>query len=329
MVDYGLGRPPAVVYAMVSGTGTKSANLKVNNSDGQWIPLQTTPDGKLETSANFVLSGTEIIVNLNHDSDNVLIYGNDGTTDRKILTDSNGRVETNSIVSGSISVDLSYVDDSILVYGSSDGGTTKQAIKTDTGGAVQVDIENTHWDAVEDFPIRTSGTVILFHASDGQIDAMDDGDAVRPVTTLYGEQVNAGYTWASTSNRTEEVNPLSEQYIEEEETDTTGVSAATNYYPSSTGLSMGGSKNLSIGFVVSGTVVMTVEATNDDASSPDWIDITRAGTELSQFSTDNVNFQGRGGILQYTSLNVKKVRIKSITADTNNAVQYHIRKTAL
>ena len=106
MVDYGLGRPPAVVYAMVSGTGTKSANLKVNNSDGQWIPLQTTPDGKLETSANFVLSGTEIIVNLNHDSDNVLIYGNDGTTDRKILTDSNGRVETNSIVSGSISVDF-------------------------------------------------------------------------------------------------------------------------------------------------------------------------------------------------------------------------------
>jgi hypothetical protein len=37
--------------------------------------------------------------------------------------------------------DLTNVSDSILIYGSDDGGTTKRVVKTDSGGAIQVDLE--------------------------------------------------------------------------------------------------------------------------------------------------------------------------------------------
>lgn len=37
--------------------------------------------------------------------------------------------------------DLSRNQDSVLIYGSDDGGTTKRVIKTDSGGAIQVDLE--------------------------------------------------------------------------------------------------------------------------------------------------------------------------------------------
>jgi len=37
--------------------------------------------------------------------------------------------------------DLTSASDSILMYGSDDGGTTKRVIKTDAGGAIQVDLE--------------------------------------------------------------------------------------------------------------------------------------------------------------------------------------------
>src|SRR3990167_8553392 len=39
--------------------------------------------------------------------------------------------------------DLTSASDSILIYGSDDGGTTKRVIKTDSGGAIQVDLEVT------------------------------------------------------------------------------------------------------------------------------------------------------------------------------------------
>ena len=37
--------------------------------------------------------------------------------------------------------DLTQASDSVLIYGSDDGGTTKRVIKTDAGGAIQVDLE--------------------------------------------------------------------------------------------------------------------------------------------------------------------------------------------
>src|SRR3990167_6017154 len=37
--------------------------------------------------------------------------------------------------------DLTSASDSILIYGSDDGGTTKRVIKTDSGGAIQVDLD--------------------------------------------------------------------------------------------------------------------------------------------------------------------------------------------
>lgn len=63
--------------------------------------------------------------------------------------------QTGTVVGSSVAADVNIVggtatlavnidkdNDSILVYGSDDGGTTKRVIKTDSGGAVQVDVES-------------------------------------------------------------------------------------------------------------------------------------------------------------------------------------------
>ena len=44
-------------------------------------------------------------------------------------------------MSATLAVNLDAADDEVTVYGSDDGGTTRRVMKTDSGGAVQVDIE--------------------------------------------------------------------------------------------------------------------------------------------------------------------------------------------
>lgn len=56
---------------------------------------------------------------------------NDGTNDR---------LAVDAKVSGVVASNLDAADDEVLVYGSSDGGTTRQAVHTDTAGDLQVDI---------------------------------------------------------------------------------------------------------------------------------------------------------------------------------------------
>lgn len=86
------------------------------------------------------------------------------------------------------------------------------------------------------------------------------------------------YTVATNSNRIEEINPLSQQFIEESLVDTTNVAAAATYYPASTGMAMAGYKNFSItGKYIDGdatTTTLAVQGTNDeDSTNADWVAI--------------------------------------------------------
>lgn len=127
------------------------------------------------------------------------------------------------------------------------------------------------------------------------------------------------------AKRVSQIRDLSDQYVAEDLIDTTNVAAATNYYPSSSGVSMDGYRNLSIEALTSGGVTSTIEVTIDGASSPDWIDITSQVydwvTGAYAASYVDVNF-----LMFLENLNVKAVRIKSVTSDATNAVQYNIRR---
>jgi len=131
------------------------------------------------------------------------------------------------------------------------------------------------------------------------------------------------FTDATQSDRVEEIDPISEHYIEEELVDTTNVAAATNYYPSSDGKVLGAMNLVSIQGMISGGVTATIEATWDDAASPDWVDITPAGYDLLTNVTGGASFVDTNFALDFDQINAKKIRIKSVTSDATNAVQYH------
>ncbi len=108
--------------------------------------------------------------------------------------------------------------------------------------------------------------------------------------------------------------------------DTVDVAAATNYYPSSAGLSMEGYKNLSIQGMTSGGVTTTIEVTNDTAAVPDWVDITLSAYNIVTNAVGAASFVDTNFLLDFEALNVKAFRIKSVTSDATNAVQYCVRR---
>ena len=110
--------------------------------------------------------------------------------------------------------------------------------------------------------------------------------------------------------------------------DTVNVAATTTYYPSTSGISIDGYKHLCIQGVTSGGVTSTIEVTNDPAVSPDWLDITKSFYELVTNTTGNTSFIDVSFLLDSTYSNFKSFRIKSITSDATNAVQYSYRLQA-
>ena len=66
----------------------------------------------------------------------------DGDSDTRLDVESDGSKNAAFVQANNLDIrDLTNSSDSILIYGSDDGGTTKRVIKTDSGGAIQVDLE--------------------------------------------------------------------------------------------------------------------------------------------------------------------------------------------
>jgi len=83
-----------------------------------------------------------------------------------------------------------------------------------------------------------------------------------------------GYDTGSNGVNTNDNAPLNSQVLEESLVDTTNVSAATHYYPDTTGGVMNPYQDQSLSgkFIdADGTLTLTLEVTNDEDTSGDWI----------------------------------------------------------
>ncbi len=108
--------------------------------------------------------------------------------------------------------------------------------------------------------------------------------------------------------------------------DDVDVGPATDYYPSEAGMKLGRFTDFSIHGVISGGVTFTVWVKNDD--STDWIDITKSGYRLGVDQADAVDIASivdEDFFMSFAGINAEDIRIKSVTSDGVNFVQYHIR----
>lgn len=72
------------------------------------------------------------------------ISSTDSTTLVVLEADATNKALNTNITNSDLDIrDLAETQDSVAIYGSDDGGTTMRLIKTDSGGSVQVDFENT------------------------------------------------------------------------------------------------------------------------------------------------------------------------------------------
>jgi len=142
------------------------------------------------------------------------------------------------------------------------------------------------------------------------------------------------YDPSTTADKTAEIAPLSGQIVAEPLVDTTNVSAATVYYPSSTGASIDGYKDLSFSgkFIdADGTVTMTVEMMNDeDTTSGDWIQVY--GYDDKNNVTTN-SWAVTNGTLTFANSfnngNYRYYRVKVIYSGSTNTAIIKQRKKAL
>ena len=85
----------------------------------------------------------------NADPTGTVAMGTDGTNIFALHTDTTGDLQVDVLTLPTATVqatnldirDLSSASDGVAIYGSDDGGTTKRIIKTDSGGAIQIDLE--------------------------------------------------------------------------------------------------------------------------------------------------------------------------------------------
>jgi len=114
--------------------------------------------------------------------------------------------------------------------------------------------------------------------------------------------------------------------------DETDLAAGTYYYPSEDdGMKVGRQTDLSLAFVLSGGVTLTLEAKTeeDDAVSSTWQDITKAGFNITNNSTGFASFVDISGIVDWDNLNVTAWRAKIVTSDSTNTVKVVSRQKAV
>jgi hypothetical protein len=173
---------------------------------------------------------------------------------------------------------------------------------------------------------------ISFGYSAGVITIYSSGTAITALTSndTYEVGINGqekAYDPTTDTEKSIEQSPLSAKYVQDSLLDTTNVAAATNYYPSSTGMSMDGFSSISFSgkFIdADNTTTMTIEAMDDEDTSGDWIDVTQC------FNNDKAGIAtGIGASVTVTSgtvtfaisrlmFNYSYFRVKLVTGDATN-----------
>jgi hypothetical protein len=170
---------------------------------------------------------------------------------------------------------------------------------------------------------------------------------VHPVTNEFREIVLAGYNWLGRFINIGEVNPLSQQYTEQELASATAVVVGTAYFPSSAGMAMGGYKDLGTEFSITtganagDTMTLTLEASDDTTNPPaagSWVTISKAGYDLNANALGAASWVATSVgvaltatyIVDWDNLNCRRFRF-SVTAGVHDGVltRLHIRQKAL
>lgn len=176
---------------------------------------------------------------------------------------------------------------------------------------------------------------IGYLARTSQLGAVAEDDRVNGVANANGEQVIASHTWATNSNRTEEIDPISQHYAAEtiaDETDYTesGPPDTLYYY-----VDMAGYQDSGFQFELgcdAGTVTVTVECSlMDDGTAPascTYQDVTNdvfgiiqlqaAATTASDMWIDDA---GALGICKYV-----RVKVVSNTGDDSGDWAIYMKK---
>ena len=151
-----MGGIPTNVYAMISGSGVITPYPKITDSTGSFLPLMTTADGKLMVDTEFMLSGTSLIVELDHATDSVTTWpstASTGTYNQVSISQSAAQIVAANSARKSVAITNNNVEG--LYVGFNNSVTSANGFKLAQGQAISFDI---YTGGV--WGIATSGTTV-------------------------------------------------------------------------------------------------------------------------------------------------------------------------
>lgn len=148
--------------------------------------------------------------------------------------------------------------------------------------------------------------------------AVANATAVTIIADEFGRLIDAAFTFATQSNRSEEIYPLNEKFLSESLVDTLALAAGTYYYPAATGDSMDNYKDLSLDIYLETaqgkTATLTLETTNDedDSATGNWKNTSRQGYRPDLNTDDHASIISSGNTIQtewdFDELNKRRFR---------------------
>jgi hypothetical protein len=202
-------------------------------------------------------------------------------------------------------------------------------IDTNTGNCATSLAIMDDWDAVHDAVAGTDGVRLEGYATDSQVAAVSaNADDVRLALSKHGEVYEANHTYATQSNRTEEIDPANQWYEFSTLVAVTNGADATYYYY----IPMASYTRLDMQLILSGgsgTCTVTVEGSlQADGTAPAslaYVDVTNQAYGSASFTAsimliDNSWF--------FEAMNYVRVKVVAATAAANDADwTIYIKKT--
>jgi hypothetical protein len=261
----------------------------------------------------------------------------DATTGETVSIDSTGSLK---VTGGASSVVAEYLspEDFTATYTSSSTITLTGLLISVLSGVkvVYVKVLNTATNVATIYTNGSNGCSFGYSAGVITIYLNGVANAVLTSNDSYEVGLNGqrkAYDSVGDLTKTAEQSPLSAKYVQDSLVDTTNIAAATNYYPSSTGMSMDGFSAISLSgkLIDASTITMTIEATDDeDTATADWIDVTQC------FNSDKAGIAtGIGASVTGTNVtfaisrvmfNYSYFRVKLVTGSATNTEIIKVRR---
>lgn len=200
-------------------------------------------------------------------------------------------------------------------------------------GVTDVNNKLTRYSNGENCSISSAANVIYIYDTAGvALSAFAATDLFYKVAI---SQQDKAYDPSTGTYKVIDQSPDRANYVQDSLLDTTNVAAATGYYPSATGMSMDGFKDLSIsGYIIQGDAVtdtIEVQVTNDEDPTDTTAWITTYA--YSPKTDTNINIVTTGGVagtyqflLDFDNLNYTYFRIKLVTGDSTNTINIKSRR---